>query len=221
MWRHDLKEPNASYEAWAEHLRRHGFVALLVDSFGPRGEREICTQKDRRVTPSRDRSRDAHAALRWLAVQPGVDPKRIHVMGWSNGGQTVLHALRPDAPGRDPAGPGFRSGVALYPGCGFFSRSGYRPTAPLLIQAGAADDWTPAKECERMAATAREQGASVEIDVYPEAHHAFDGVGTRVRRRPDVRNPSSPTGWGATVGPNPAARAKAIARVTAFLEAAR
>ena len=220
MWARN-GEPTRNYEAWALHLQKRGFTALLVDSFGPRGEREICTQRDRRVMPGRERTRDAYAALRWLAAKPGVDPERIHVLGWSNGGSTVLHALRPEAPGRESGAERFRSGVAFYPGCGLLARIDYRPVEPLLIQAGAADDWTPAGDCVKIAARAKEQGVPVEIDVYEDAHHAFDGIVGRIRQRPDVRNLSSPTGWGATVGPNPAARAKAIARATAFLEGSR
>lgn len=214
-------EPTRSYEAWAVHLQRSGFAALLVDSFGPRGEREICTQKERRISPAADRPRDAHAALRWLAKEPYIDAESIHVFGWSNGGTTAFHALRLDAPGREPDGPRFRSGVAFYPGCAGLLRGQYRPDVPLLIQAGGADDWTPARFCERLVAESRAQGALMSIDVYEGAHHAFDRVDGRVRLRPEVRNPSSPTGWGATVGPDPAARAESLERATTFLQAPR
>lgn len=211
-------QPTRSYDDWAEHLRREGFVALLVDSFGPRGEREICTQKERRVSPATDRPRDAHAALSWLAARPDVDPASIHLLGWSNGAQTTLHALRTGAVERPPAAPRFRSAVAFYPGCAAFDVDSYAPHIPLLILAGGADDWTPADKCERLAAAARKRGAPVEIEVYPGAHHAFDRIDGTVRRRPDVRNPSSPTGWGATVGPQPEARAKSRQRALAFLK---
>jgi len=214
-------EPTALYEFWAKHFRERGFVTLLVDSFGSRGEKEICTQKDRRISEARDRPQDAYAALRWLAGRGEVDAKSVHVMGWSNGAMTVLNALRPDAPGRSPAGPSFRSAVAFYPGCAVLARRAYRPVAPLLIQAGAADDWTPARPCLAMAKEAKEGGADVEIDVYDGAHHGFDGPGNQLRTRPDVRNPSNPTGWGATVGPNPEARSQAIQRATAYIEAHR
>lgn len=207
-------EPTRSYAFWAEHFRDKGYLALLVDSFGPRGEKEICTQQKRKVSPATDRPRDAHAALRWLAARKDVDPDRIHVMGWSNGAMTVLHALRPDAPGAT-ADHRFRSGVAFYPGCASLARSDYRPTAPLLIQAGAADDWTPAPPCEDLAA--RAPAGLVEIDVYPGAHHSFDRLGLGVRERPDVRNPNRPGGRGATVGANPGAREKAIARTTVWI----
>lgn len=211
-------QPNRSYEAWAEHLQKRGITALLVDSFGPRGEREICTQRERRVRPGHERTRDAYAALKWLAARPGVDPARIHVLGWSNGGTTVLEALRPDAGGREPEGPRFRSGVAFYPGCRVLSRAPYRTEEALLVQAGAADDWTPAGDCLKLAAAAKGRGGVVEIDVYDDAHHAFDRLDVRIRHRPDVRNPSSPTGWGATVGGNARAREQSMARATAFLE---
>ncbi len=218
LWNRKGREPTANHAFWAEHFRARGYVALLVDSFGPRGEREICTQKDRKITPDQDRPRDAYSSLAWLAARPDVDARRINLLGWSNGAMTVLHALKPDAPGRDPKGPQFRSAVAFYPGCSSLGRQGpFEPIAPLLIQAGGADDWTPARHCEALAARAAKQGAAIEIDVYPEAHHGFDAPGLAVRVRPEVRNTGNATGWGATVGSHPEARARAIARTTGWL----
>ena len=85
-----------------------------------------------------------------------------------------------------------------------------------MIQSGGADDWTPAVHCEALVEQARGHGAPIEIDVYPEAHHAFDGF-SEVRSRPKVSNAASPTGWGATVGAHPEAREKAYARTTAWV----
>lgn len=215
LWRRD-GEPTASYAFWAEHFRERGHLVLLLDSFGPRGEKEICTQAKRSISAATDRPRDAYAALRWLAGRVDVDAGRIHLMGWSNGGTAVLNTLRPDAAGRDAEGPAFRSAVALYPGCADLAKRAYRPVAPLLIQAGAADDWTPARYCTALSSQA--EAGAIEIDVYPEAHHAFDRVGQVVRERPEVRNPNRPGGRGATVGPNPEARARAIARATGWIE---
>ena len=89
----------------------------------------------------------------------------------------------------------------------------YRIRVPLLIQSGGADDWTPARHCEALVEKFSGRGSPMQIDVYPGAHHAFDGVGA-IRVRPDVRNLASETGWGATVGANAAARAQAFQRTT-------
>ena len=216
MWRNDGVTPTANYRSWAEHFQGRGYVALLVDSFGSRGEREICTQAVRKISEARERPRDAYAALQWLAERKDVDATRIHLMGWSNGAMAVLQTLRPDAPGRPTEGPGFRSAVALYPGCANLATTVYAPVAPLLIQSGGADDWTPARFCEALARS--KSGAPIEIDVYEQAHHGFDNPSGVVRTRPEVRNPSSPTGWGATIGGNLKARRKTIDRTTAFIE---
>ncbi|QJR13212.1 hypothetical protein DSM104443_04307 [Usitatibacter rugosus] len=216
MWRQDGQEPTASYVAWAEHWQAKGFVALLVDSFGPRGEKEICTQRNRPISPARDRPKDAYASLAWLAARKDVNAAHIHLQGWSNGAQTVLNTVKEDAPGRPAKGPEFRSAVAFYPGCANLLKASYRATVPLLIQAGGADDWTPAVHCEALLEQARGKGVPIEMDIYPGAHHAFDGFG-EIRTRPKVSNAASPTGWGATVGANPEAREKAYARTTAWV----
>ena len=216
LWQRDAR-PMPSYTFWAEHFSSQGFVALLLDSFGPRGEKEICTQKTRAISEARDRPKDAYAALAWLEGRDDVARGHVHLMGWSNGGSTTLFALREGAPGAEGKGPRFRSGVAFYPGCGVLSKSSYRALAPILIQAGGADDWTPAAQCERLVKAA--EGQSVEIDVYPGAYHAFDRLDLAIRVRPDVRNLSSPTGRGATLGTDLQARARSIERAIAFIAA--
>jgi dienelactone hydrolase len=214
LWGKDGR-PTPSYTFWAEHFRSQGFVALLLDSFGPRGEKEICTQKQRSISEARDRPKDAYSALTWLEGRDDVIHGHVHVMGWSNGGSTTLYAMREGAPGAVANGPRFRSAVAFYPGCATLAKAAYRPMGPTLIQAGGADDWTPAKACEQLARAA--QGPGIEIDVYPGAYHAFERIDLPIRVRPDVRNPASASGMGATVGTNPAARAKSIERSTAFV----
>jgi dienelactone hydrolase len=209
-------EITASYQDWADRLHAEGFHVLQLDSFGPRGQQEICTQNPQPVRADVERPRDAHQALAWLAKQPGVDDKRIHLLGWSNGGSAVLNANVPDAYGRGDFGDkalNFRSVVAFYPGCGQLTQNKYRAVAPTLIQAGGADDWTPAALCSQLVKAADTRGARMEIDVYEGAHHSFDRLDVPLRVRPEVNR-----GKGATVGTHPEARKRAIARTLAFLQ---
>jgi dienelactone hydrolase len=203
-----------SYRRWAELLAQDGYVALLVDSFNPRGYRTICELQKRPILESRERVEDAYAASRWLNAQPYVAKGRIGVIGWSNGGTGTLYSMRPAS----RVDPGFRAAVAFYPGCRTLSRSTtpYRPYAPLLILSGEADDWTPAEPCKQLAAIAQKERAAVDIVTYPGAHHSFDRYDLPVRYRPNVRNLNKPDRMGATIGEHPQAREDAIRRTKAF-----
>ena len=205
--------PNESYRFWAEHWVRLGFVVLIPDSLTPRGEKEICTQNVRKIRANVERVRDAYAGLSHLAGLDDVDVSRIFLQGWSNGGTTTLNALAANAPGRKAGGPQFRAAVAYYPGCFQLIRGNWSPTVPLLIQSGAADDWTPARYCEQIAERAKVGGAPVEMDVYPDAHHSFDRLRQPVRLLPNV----GASGKGAHVGTNPAAREKSLRRTTEWV----
>ena len=203
-----------SYRHWAELLSEDGYVALLVDSFNPRGYRTICELQKRPILESRERVEDAYAAAQWLNRQPYVAAGRIGLLGWSNGGTGTVYSMRPAS----HIEPGFRAAVAFYPGCRTLSRAKtpYRTYSPLLILSGEADDWTPAEPCRQLATIAQKEGAPVEIITYPGAHHAFDRIGLPVRYRPNVRNLGKPDRLGATVGEHPQAREDAMRRTKAF-----
>lgn len=203
----------ASYRHWGELASERGYVALLVDSFNPRGHRSICNLQKRPILASRERVEDAYAAREWLTKQSYVDSRRIGLLGWSNGGTGTLYALRADRPNR-----GFRAAVAFYPGCLALSRAKtpYAPYSPLLVLSGEADDWTPATRCVALTQIAQAKGAAMNIVTYPGAHHGFDRLNSPVRYRPNVRNPNQPGGRGATAGEHPAAREDATRRTLEF-----
>jgi len=202
-----------SYRHWLDLLAEAGYVALLVDSFNPRGYPRICELDPRPVRESRERVQDTYAALQWLQKQEFVAEGRVGLLGWSNGATGTLYAMRATQPLR-----GFRAAVAFYPGCRTLSRSKtpYRVYAPTLILTGEADDWTPAEHCVALTEIAKEQGSPLEIVTYPGAHHSFDRINVPVRYRPNVRNLNKPEGRGATSGEHPEAREKAIKRTLEF-----
>lgn len=204
---------------WAQRFAQWGFVTLLVDSLGPRKLGSLCALKDRPIQPWEERTRDAYAALDYLTSRPDVDPQQVFVMGWSHGGSTVTGVVRANAPGRRTEGPHFKAAIAYYPGCERpLRQQRYQPTIPLLIQHGAADDWTSAAPCQTLATTLQQQGVAVRTIVYPEAHHGFDAPKSPVRWLPEAYNPAAPGGRGAHVGTHEPARLQAIADTRQFLE---
>src|SRR5262245_52003920 len=60
---------------WGAELRAAGYATFVLDSFGPRGLMEVCTN-GRALVPLQ-RVPDAYGALRLLATHPAIDPRRI------------------------------------------------------------------------------------------------------------------------------------------------
>jgi dienelactone hydrolase len=154
---------------WAVLLAKGGHSVLLPDSFGSRGIGSQCSAKVRDVTPSGLRRQDAIDAAQWLTARPGTPPGGVALIGWSNGGSTVL-ATAGVAPGL-PADL-FREFAAFYPGCPARGEDRkWRPSAPLMILMGEDDDWTPAPPCRDLAARFPDK---ITFIAYPGAYHDFD-----------------------------------------------
>jgi dienelactone hydrolase len=199
---------------YAELFNGLGMHVLVVDSLTARYEKELCTQRNgtRRVTQA-NRRLDALGAIAYLADRADVDAKRIGMIGWSNGGSTVLAAtnLHHHDVAAAVVKPAFA--IAFYPGCESDLKRGYSPSAPLLMLVGQLDDWTPSAPCVALAKSVQEM--TPEITVYPGAWHGFDSDAP-VRLRKDVPNGANP-GQGVHVGGNPAAWRASRDRVVRFL----
>jgi dienelactone hydrolase len=203
----------------AEYFNVEGMHTLLVDSFTPRGLESVCeTRLNLRSVDYEDRREDVFAAIRWLAQRPDVDRSRIAVVGYSNGGGTVLSVLdRTDKMVQaQPLQP--RAAVAFYPPCTRFNQMwNYEIAAPLLLMIGALDEWTPPHHCEWLHGKVRraQKDARFEFILFPGTHHGFDGYGAlRIRS-------GLPTKTGtATLGANPEARDQALRRMFDFLSEA-
>jgi dienelactone hydrolase len=149
----------------ADQIGSWGYVALTVDSLGPRGIASHCGGGLFLA-----QAFDAYAALRYLSQLDFVDPARVAVLGQSMGGSSALYAVERDM-ATQYFNQSFRAAIAYYPGCAIPAVS---MTAPTLILIGEADDWNRAERCREMVAHSRPDDAPIALTVYPGVHHAFD-----------------------------------------------
>lgn len=203
---------NARHQAMADLLVADGYTAVFPDSLTPRGETELCTQKiGSRKIDQTERRADVLGTLAWVANQPWAQPGRIALLGWSHGGSAVLSST--DATRADVRGQAVKPAIAVafYPGCAAAVKSGYKPSAPLVLMLGEKDDWTPPAPCVALG-----NSVGAEVNLYADSYHDFDNPVGEVRLRKDVPNGVNP-GQGVHVGPNPVAREQAYARLRLLL----
>lgn len=159
-------------ERWGKRIASWGYVVLTVDSLGPRGL-TVCDGR-----PPVDSGDDAYRALNFLVRDPFVDPDRVAVIGFANGGRVALMSV--DRGFLEQASPNkFRAAIAFYPSC--LSLKG-EMTAPALVLIGELDDWALAKECRNMVegrddwgiSRQKDKGVPIKLMVLPGAYHGFD-----------------------------------------------
>lgn len=163
---------------WGAYWADHGYLALLPDSFGPRGKangfgRFTHDDPDRDDVNERTvRPLDAEGALAYLRSRDDVKASLVFLQGWSNGGSTALNVMIRQA----AAPPGYRGALVFYPGCG--PTALLQPTvttaAPIVMFLGAADEEVSPRRCQQAAERARRAGTSIAVTVYPGAVHGFD-----------------------------------------------
>ena len=179
------------HASWAAFWVERGYVALLVDSFGPRGypagfPRKSYKARPAAVSEQTVRPLDAYGALAYLKTRPEVSAGQIGLQGWSNGAMTTLVTVSDSAPGlaNPTRATGFRAALALYPGCGMEAlKRRYVPYAPVLMLLASADDEVSPATCQRFADRVRAAGGALEVVVYEGAEHNFDDPGPTKQRR--------------------------------------
>jgi carboxymethylenebutenolidase len=186
---------------WGRFWSERGYVALLVDSFGPRGYPQgfpVGSYEDRpaEVSEQTVRPLDAYGALRYLRGRNDVRAERIGVQGWSNGAMTVLVTMSQHAPGiHNPTREtGFRVALAEYPGCGMEAISGeYKPYAHVLLLVASADAEVSPKKCASFAEKAKHEGADLDFLEFEGAEHNYDDPGKKKQANPANRNATEET----------------------------
>jgi dienelactone hydrolase len=168
---------------WGEYWAARGYLALLPDSFGPRGKAHGFGRYSH-DDPDRDdvnemtvRPFDAEGALAYLRTRSDVMQSRIFLQGWSNGGSTTLNVMI-----RQAAKPsGFRAALAFYPGCGreALLKSAVATTAPIAMFLGSDDEEVSPTICQHVADRSREAGTAIDVTLYPGATHDFDDPGEK------------------------------------------
>ena len=180
--RYDASTISQRHRMWGDLWAANGYVAVLVDSFGPRGypggfPRYSYDTRPDAVNEVTVRPLDAYGALTWLRTRKDVAADRIGLQGWSNGGSAALATMAAGA-GFAPASlKGFNAALVFYPDCRLRGRfdDGYRPYAPVRVFHGTADEETSFRRCRSLVET-QPQGRRRHRD------HALSRRGARLRR---------------------------------------
>jgi carboxymethylenebutenolidase len=191
--KYDASTLTQRYQKWGHLWAKQGYLALLVDGFGPRGfptgfTHQSYEQRPDSVNEVTVRPFDAYGALTYLRTRNDVAADRIALQGWSNGASATLAVMSAATPALKSLTPasGFRGGLAFYPGCGLKGQfeKGLLPYAPVQILVGTADEEISPQECGRLVDKSRAQHGDVSITLYPGATHDFDDPGASRQQVP-------------------------------------
>lgn len=156
---------------WSEKVVKLGFIVLLPDSFGSRNLGSQCGVIHSQARADVERVTDSLAPKIYLQTRADVKPSSISLVGWSNGGTTVLNVInRPEE-----NSPRFARTVAFYPYCRKLAQANhYNPQVPLLLLIGNKDQEMPVFSCKTLINQAKKAHQQADIVIYPHAGHAFD-----------------------------------------------
>ena len=214
--------PRDNLETWAEALAEAGWASLVVDSHGPRGFTEfelwrlVCAGQ---LLNGAERAGDLAVALADARAMPEVDGSRLALIGASHGGWAILEYLSmadhgqvpltlTEWPGNATPLEGVQAALLLYPYCGGLSRAsrrGWDSRVPVLFLLAEGDNIASERPCLAVAEREARRGLPVETHIYEGVTHGFD------------QREKAPL---STLGFFPEATADALARGTAFLNAA-
>ena len=208
--RYDASTLSKRHQEWGRIWAQQGYLAILVDGFGPRGyphgfPRFSYDSRPEELNEVTVRPLDAYGALAYLRTRRDVIGDRVALQGWSNGGSATLATMSDTSAGITAPTPatGFRGALVFYPACALKGQfpEGIKPYAPVRVFQGSADEEVSPKRCAELVAKSRAHGGDIEFQLYPDATHDFDD--------PNPSHQDNPT--------NAVATRDAIQRAIAFL----
>ncbi|MFN3958465.1 MAG: dienelactone hydrolase family protein [Parvularculaceae bacterium] len=174
-------------KSWAEIATKAGFIAVAVDSNGPRGidrERALKTVCAGKELIGQERAGDIAAAIEIAKRQEGADASRIVLAGWSHGAWSVMDYLALEGARKAPTSLKARpphvsiaGAVLFYPYCGegTWSRiAAWSQHPPTLMFVAGRDSVVSPEACRAAATKLRREGVPVDLVDYENADHAFD-----------------------------------------------
>jgi dienelactone hydrolase len=146
-----------------------GYGVLVLDSFASRGlgPDGICSDPSQ-LDWARRRADDAYAALDWLMDQKIADPKRVYVLGRSNGATTTLIIMNRVL--GDLHQHMFTAGFAMQPSCYLMKNVEFY--APVHLFLAEKDEATSPVLCGQMAESKRL--IPVQTTLWQGARHGFE-----------------------------------------------
>ena len=160
---------------WAREFAEMGVSTLMIDAFTGRG---IVSTSDNQGQLGRlNMILDTYRALGKIKDHPRVDTSRLAMIGFSRGGQGTLYAsLERFHKMWNESGVDFAAYFPFYPDCvtQFVDDTKVKPV-PIRIHHGDMDDYNPAPQCKAFADRLKAAGANVEMSIYKDAAHSFDG----------------------------------------------
>jgi len=169
----------AGSKGWGSHHFEYlemyqdaGIATFQLQSFQSRGETSTVGTQNTVTIPTV--ILDSYRALEKLAENPIIDIDNVGITGWSLGGGVTLFSGWEPIMNAIDSKYSFAAYLPMYPPC-FAEPSILEFTdAPIHIQIGELDEWTPAKPCVELVELMQDNDVNVDITVYEGAHHSFD-----------------------------------------------
>ncbi|GAB3252003.1 dienelactone hydrolase family protein [Chitinimonas naiadis] len=164
-----------SMAQWVATFNEMGIATFVVSSFEPRGVTR--TVEDQSLVPPAATLMDGLLALQVLSTHPGIDAKRIGIMGFSRGGTVAFRtAIEPLRKAVLKSELKFALHIPVYSGCNQVYWSPQVSKASIINLVGEADDYTTAAACEQLARRYASAGANIRTIRYANANHSWDGT---------------------------------------------